>query len=508
MELKNRKHRIFSKREHQHGMNRLAANGGRPYIEARLWRAPNETDVSWIGDTMRGIVGRKERTASVSDAMRVSNKINQYIFKTQAARANGEESFIANCTGDGESVHDFMQRVSSSITYGRWCWLQVDRAPLAEGEVETLANKAPLKWIKWDALDVPDWCIDASGTVKWLITRSTVYINDDPRTDAVEATLYTLYELIDGKVFITEEIEGKAEVQGLRNQEIVPGLDRLPFVLVGRPSSDAWWFDDVENVQAQILNLDSMHNETLTDTVYPQLVVPESLANSLEVKLRESSVDGQKVATLVRELTLGRKIPIVESGEDKGISRFITPSGDLKMLTDECDRKRNLLFDMAGLALFNRETRQIQTAEAKRFDNMDTNSTLGNRAVILEAAEKKLVELSKVFDGSFKEWDPVYQHEFDVVDVGAFSAALQQTANMPDKTPKVRKLIAKAHVRILKEVGAGLATDEDFEAALEEIDNTDFAEMNAFPDPFKALLDRDEDDNDDPEKRKPDNDDE
>ena len=507
MELKNRLHKILAARQLQHRYNRLAANGGRPYVDCRLWRAPNETDVSWLGDMGRGIVGRKERTANVSDAARVANKINQYIFRSSAARANADQAFIDNCTGTGETVHEFMQRVSLSVTYGRWCWLQVDRAPLGEGETETLANKAPIKWIKWDALDVPDWCMDGAGKLKWLITRSTLYVNDDPRVDACEAVLYTLYELIDGCVHITEQVDGKADIPELRTDVPITGLTEIPFVLVGRPSSDAWWFDDVENIQAQILNMDSMHNETLTDTVYPQLVVPDSLANSLEVKLCESNVNGEKVATLVRELTLGRKIPIVESAEDKGISRFIAPSGDLKMLTDECERKRNILFDMAGLALFNRETRQVQTAESKRFDQMDTNSTLGNRAVLLEDAEKKLIALSKVFDASFKDWEPVYEKEFDVVDVAAISSALTQTANMPDKTPKVRKLIAKAHVRVLKEVGSGIATDEEFEEALDEIEETDFAEMNAFPDPFAALAGTDDDD--DPKaKKKPVDDDE
>ena len=60
-------------------------------------------------------------------------------------------------------------------------------------------------------------------------------------------------------------------------------------VIVGLPSAKAWWFDDVENIQAQCLNYDSMHNETLTDAVYPQLVVPMSLLNTLENGYRISA---------------------------------------------------------------------------------------------------------------------------------------------------------------------------------------------------------------------------
>ena len=134
MSITDRKHKIMAKREAQIRRNALAVDGGRDYIDERLWRAPNETDVSWSGDTTRGIVGRKERTGLVNDAGRVANKINQYIFKEQAKRDGADKAFLDNCTGEGESVHDFMQRVNTAFTYGRWCWLQADRAPLAEGE--------------------------------------------------------------------------------------------------------------------------------------------------------------------------------------------------------------------------------------------------------------------------------------------------------------------------------------------------------------------------------------
>ena len=44
MSIKSRKHSIMGLRERQLRRNELAYNGGRPYIDERLWRAPNETD--------------------------------------------------------------------------------------------------------------------------------------------------------------------------------------------------------------------------------------------------------------------------------------------------------------------------------------------------------------------------------------------------------------------------------------------------------------------------------
>ena len=497
MSITDRKHKIMLKREAQIRRNALAVDGGRDYIDERLWRAPNETDASWSGDATRGIVGRKERTGLVNDAGRVANKINQYIFKEQAKRDGADEAFLKDCTGDGESVHDFMQRVNTAFTYGRWCWLQADRAPLAEGGSETLADKAPIRWVLWDALDVPDWCVDAAGNVKWLITRSAIYQNDDPRQPAKDAMLYTLYELgADGRVYVTERTD-KGNMANLRTRALVPGLDRLPFALIGKPSAKAWWFDDVENIQAQILNLDSMHYETLTESVFPQLVIPSSIGNSLETRLSEKKVQGQSVVTVIRELTLGRRIPIMEGAEDKGISRFITPSGDLKLLTEEAGRKRALLFDMVGLALFNKESRQIQTAESKQFDQLDTNSTLANRAIILQHAESALIGLSQMFDKGFRAWEPAYPSKFDVVDVNALAQALTQTTNMPNKTPKVKRIEAKCAVRVLKEVAAGSVTQEEIDEAMAEIDETDFEEQTMLPNPFEGLENKGKGDDED-----------
>lgn len=496
--LTTRKHDYIAEREKQLRRNALAVNGGRPYIDERLWRAPNETDVSWNGDPARCIVGRRERASLVNDCGRVASKINQYIFKSAVTRDGIGEAFEKNCTGDGQSIGQFMADVCTSITYGGWCWIQIDRAPLAIGEdgspVElTLDDKTGIRLIKWDAVDVPDWRLNAAGQIEWLLTRSSIYDNSDPRQPTRKGTITTLYELIEGHVYVTEEAEG-VDVECRQRVEI-PGMKAIPFVLVGKPSNRAWWFDDLENIQAQNLNLDSSHNETLMESVYPQMVLPMSLVNSLETKLLEDGINGEKVLTLVRELTVGRRTPVIESGEDKGISRYIAPGGDLKLLTDEITRKRSLLFDIAGLALMNRETRQVQTAEAKAFDQLDTSSTLGNRAMLLQEAEKRIVDMAKVFDPTFEAWDPVYPCKFDVVDVAALSQAVTMILNLPDIPPKLMKVALKCTAKILKEIAA--VSEDELEEVNEAIDELPDERPQLAPNPFARKDDEDEEEDED-----------
>ena len=472
--INNREHPIFTKRMPQLDLNRLAFAGGREYIERRLWRAPNETDTQWFGDKDEQIVGRKERSCLINDAGRIANKIRQYIFKKPVERTGVNPDFEANCAGDGVSIDDFMGSVCDSLTTGQWCWIQVDTTPQMLDDngnpvVQTEANKPRVFWRLWDSCAVPDWSVDQDGRLRWIIVRTKLYQNSNPYTEGKFVDLSTLFWLnpSDGKVHVTEEASGEVDFD-LRQDEILPDLDRIPFVLIGNPSAKAWWFDDVENIQAQVMNYDSMHNETLTDAVYPQLVVPMGLLNTLETDLTLDKQGAKKLIVLQRELIKGRKNPFYEQAEEKGTTRYIQPaSGDLKMITEEQDRKRKLLFDMCGLALFNRETRQVQTAESKSFDQLDTNATLGNRAIILQKAEKLAVELSVYFDPSFKKYDPVYNQKFDVIDVAAMANTIHTLSQLPNSTPAMKRIMLKCAMKIILE-GGGVEQSE-FDEAMKQI---------------------------------------
>ena len=171
--ISTRRHEIIEARERQLRLNELAVHGGRPYIAARLWRAPNETDVSWDGDPARGVAGRRERACLVNDAGRIARKIEQYIFKAPARRDGADEAFCADCTGTGEGIHEFMRGVCTAVTYGGWCWVQVDRAPFAVGEdgarVEpSLAERTPVRLVRWTR-----WTCRTGGSTRTARSRGS-----------------------------------------------------------------------------------------------------------------------------------------------------------------------------------------------------------------------------------------------------------------------------------------------------------------------------------------------
>lgn len=507
-----RKHPVLAARETQIVRNVLAMKGGKPYIDARLWRAPNESDLSWTGTGPQnlhpvnlGCVGRKDRACNVNDAGRIAAKINQYLFQTPAARAGVDEAWAGAATPNGLPLGDFWQRVSEQVTSSGWCWLQADRgarqmdevtgAPKARSLAKREADGDRLLWMLWPATSVLDWHFGKDGRLAWLLTQEVEWDNEDPFEPAKKLETRTVWRRSpSGATWQRWRRGGQKDEIGVVAEGDVSSSE-IPFVLAGWPSEDPWWFDDVELVQAQTMNLDSLYIEILVRACFPQLVVPASMVDSLVSRLveRGGQKDGERVIEVVKEIVRGMDSPIVESGDDKGVTRIISPAmADMKAIPDEIARKRSVLFDQAGLALFNRETRQVQSAESKQFDHLDTEATLRARAEMLQTAEKKLVEISKALDTSWASYDPVWPDAFDVTDVAADSAALATLQGIGNLTLTQRKGVLKAATKILcglvklddatkGRIDAEIEnlTEESFSFPKADWENTDFTQKDA-----------------------------
>ncbi len=480
---------IYKERKTQWSHNLLSIQGGKPYIDARLCRFPNESDYSWTGNqTFAGItnpvdgaIGRKDRAALINDAGRIANKINQYLFKTEASREGIAPSFESDVDGNGTHINRFFEDASEMLTANGFFWIQADRASAkrdAEGnEVSrTLAEKKQdkdrPKWRIWSPLSVPAWKFGADGKLNWLILETGLCCDDDPRQEAKEAKMRTLFERVDGSILVSEFCDTKDFGVMLREQERL-NVPEIPFLAVGNSKAVSWWFDDIEQAQAQMLNLDSLHAESMIKSVYPQPVFPSSVLSALESRLIEEGASDSRgnvsKVTIVREITRGLENPIFESPEDKGISRHIMPDPEaMKIIPTELARKRSLLFDNAGLALFNKETRQVQTAESKQFDQLDTESTLKNRSLIMQETEQRLVDLSFAIDSTFSVYTPIWPTSFDVVDTLAASQSIQLLMNLPGLTLSMRKLAMHGVLRTLEELGG--SNPELISEAKKEID--------------------------------------
>ena len=116
----------------------------------------------------------------------------------------------------------------------------------------------------------------------------------------------------------------------------------------------------------------------------------------------------------------------MESAEEKGISRYISPGG----VASSVIRSENLalkkeLYDVVGLAVQN-QSREAQTAESKEWDFQNVCQFLTARADILEQAELSAWRLMQKFDPAVKVPELIYNRKFVVRDLtGAISGLLQ-----------------------------------------------------------------------------------
>ena len=476
MDLFNRVNPVLAARRAQLERNLAALRGGRPYIDLRLWRAPNESDLSWFGTNRTGAalsagcVSRRDRACLMNDCGRVASKIGQYLFSQQVARPGLDDVWARSVTNRHQSILEFWMAVCDAFTAGQWCWLQADRGRLAVDPAtgqpvpRTILDRERsgdhVTWMLWTSLDVPDWSFDEQGNLRWLLTVEKTIENADPAVPAREVVTRTLWRRGENGGPCSWEQYRRGNVKADKNAPdvlddagVLPGCPEIPFVLLGSPSPDPWWFDDLEIIMAQIMNLDSLHVESLVYSAFPQIVIPTSMYENLEARIvqESGSANGKPVVEIVKELIRGLNNPLVESGEDKGTTRFISGTQtDLTALPNEEARKRQVFFDQAGLSLFNKETRQVQSAESKQFDHLDTEATLRHRAALMQAAEERLVAVSKAIDPMFAEYAPQWPTRFDVTDPAADSVALLQLLQMPVITLTQRKVAAHVLTRLLQ----------------------------------------------------------
>jgi hypothetical protein len=467
-------HAVLEARLSQLTRNLLVATGGKPYIDERLSRFPSESQASWAGSKDRSIRPRAERCFLTNYAGRILTKIGQYVFAQGTTRKGIDPAFEKDATKSGISIEGVMRSVLRSYLSGQWAWIGIDRGSPG---IDPATGKAGIRSIAdrkaqgdrvffsvWGSDEVVDWSFAADGGLSWLITQEDLIENSDVAIEAATRRIRTIWTRQGGtrlnmKIGQTTEVESE--------EAFLHSAGQVPFVLVGQPSAESSWFDDVEQIQASILNLESANHENLIRCVFPQLIVPSSL-------IQELMQMGGKTFDDALELVRGIEWPMMEPTEANGLTRLLMPSAvDLKAIPDEILRRRKELFDVVGQAMQS-DTKQVSSAESKAWDHQDIEAALAENASVLEEAEAKAVAIAKKLDNTFPEYVPVYPRQFDLPNIEADMAIVTQieasTGDLPEAA--VRQLI-RTKVEILDRIIK--MPPEVKAAALKEIDDMDLS---------------------------------
>jgi len=469
-----REHEILKERRPQLSMNLSVLHGGKPYIKERLSKFPSESDLSWKGKGETK--GRPDRAFLVNYAARIIQKLVQYTFAQGVVREGIDPDFEKDATKTGTSVNQFWKQVHKDFLGGQWGWVQIDRGSpgvdqaTGKPNIRSIADRKAADdrvfFAAWRSTEVVDWAFDSSGGLLWLITEEVVYENSDPMVEAKLQKVRTLWEQGKGtRMFLKE---GGEAIE--RSEDFTLSASVVPFVPIGSPDASPYWFDDVEMIQASILNLDSAHHENLIKAVFPQLVLPAGIIQEV-MSMSERTFDE------ALELIRGIEYPLLEPNEASGLTRLIVPgANDLKAIPDEILRRRKEMMEIVGQAL-RQDTKQVASAESKAWDHKDIEAALADNAETLEDAEMKAVAIAKELDSSFDEYVPVYPRQFDLPDLGDDWKILQEmeaSGNLPDAM--IRE-IAKTKIKILGKI---VQLDPEVVAqAFQEIDDMELDDLDA-----------------------------
>jgi len=405
-----RSHEIYDARKDQLSINILGWHGGQPYVQARLSRFAGESTTDWDGGTRTdgsAITGRKAQSHVIPYLARIVQKINQHVFAVSPKRDGVNDELLNDISSDGKSVDDVMALLNSYLTVCGWAWLGID-APNLDPETQiSIAEKEQLKirpyWQAYSPLQVVDWYIDANGTIQWLITEGFEYVGKDPFVDSASVKYRKLWQ--PGKV--TKYVYSAKNPEKIEDSvEISTSFAGVPFVLLGEISADPYIFDSLESVNRTILDLESVNRANFYHCVFPQMQLPVSVLDTVVSKFNVTAEDAV-------HMIMGYNYPILLSESDAEAKYIMPDSNAIGSVRNELQQLKGELYDSIGLML-RKDTKMVESAESKAFDQLDVSAILRERARILEAAETKAVLISNEADAEFPDWTPVYNKDFSV----------------------------------------------------------------------------------------------
>lgn len=434
---------------------RDAYSGGTEYIRQALIRHVSEIPLEFEE--------RQRRAYYFNYPRNIAQRITQYALAVDPVRANANAELVEDFSRSGLRANEVMRQASTLLNiYGR-AWLFCG-APAFEGAVDReRAERERLRpyCVALSPLSVKDWAYGDDRRLLWAKIEELHTYDSDPavlRQTVRRVRLWTRdrWELYDP---LTSEITGGANPTG-----VVPLVELIEPDGFGIEANH--WFEDVVRISDAILNNESEAQMNVVKQMFGMLVVSENFQRGAsKVQLKDSKGESDSFSAVV-----ARSAALVESPEEKGISRYISPSGvETSTIRTENANLKQELYDVVGLAIQSR-SKEAQTAESKAWDFQNVTQFLVNRADLLEQAELRAWEIMNRWDGSVPVPEVTYNRKFAVRDLEKNIAGLLQLSNVPDAGIEYRKAALGIAVELLDAIGS--IPDDRKKALLKEIEET------------------------------------
>ncbi len=433
-----RRHPEYAANEYRWKRAAEAYSGGREYIGQALIRHVSEIDLEFAE--------RRKRAYYFNYPRAIARRITQYALSVDPVRRNADPELVEDWSRSGLRTNEVMRQLSTMLNvYGR-SWLLVEMPSFTGTPTRAEARKLRLRpYVKAiSPLKVVDWAYGSDGRLLWALIVEEEYCAADPFTPPVRVRRRRLYErnswhLYENVSGVVKEIAGGINPTG--RVPLIPVVEADGFGLASNH-----WFDDVVRISEAILNNESEAQMNTVKQMFGMLVVSDSFARSARKISAASGQSGNFSATVARSAA------IVESVEEKGISRFISPSGVATATIREENRYlKQELYEIVGLAVQS-GVHHNQSAESKAWDFQNVAHFLSGRADLLEQSEMEAWKLMQRYDLELPLPEVHYNRKFMVDDLAAGIAGLLQLAEIPAGR-SYRRAIGKTAVELLTHIG-------------------------------------------------------
>ncbi len=421
--------------------NHRAYSGGKQYVREAL--------VKHLSEIADEYAERLSRAYYFNYPRKIARIITQYVLATRPERQGANPDLVEDWSRTGLRVDEVMRQFSTYLNIFGSAWLAVDM-PNFDGiktkEDEYRERLRPY-CVALSPLQVCDWCYGTDGELDWVLVKEYCLDNTDPFSDPVEIKIRKLWSRND--VLIVAEYS-----DGRRTENIVNhGLGVVPFIrsveVDGYGIDANHWFDDVVSISDAILNNESEAQMNTVKQMFGLLVVSESFAsNSKGVEVGDQE-DDSEVHKSGLSSVIGRSAAVIESPEDKGITRYVSPSGvENAAIRAENQALMKMMFECIGLAV-SKDTKMVESADAKAWDFQNVEQYMRTRADMLEQCEYNAWEFMNKWDSTIPVPTISYNRNFAVLDLQQSVATLLDLSGFNPDSDEYQKEVNKTAVVLL-----------------------------------------------------------
>ena len=398
---------------------------------------------------------RRRRAYYFNYPRAVAQRITQYLFSVEPRRSRARRDLVEDFDRAGHRAGEVMRQVSTLLNIFGCAYLEVD-APCFDGvpDLERAGREKLRPFARaLSPLQLTDWSYDAEHQLQWAIIQEDCFCNDDPWRDGQAIRRLKLLRRDSWQVW--EQPNGGAP--RLLAEGVNP-LGKVPLIFVcevdGPGISGGHWFNDVVRISEAILNNESEAQMNVVKQMFGMLVVSDAFFNGI----RQHGSTGDAGPELAA--TVARSAAIIESPEEKGISRYISPGGvPSEVIRRENESLKRELYDVVGLAVQS-QSRSAQTAESKQWDFQNICQFLSGRAALLEQAETAVWQLFHLWDDGIAIPQITYNRKFAIRDLAGAISGLVQLSNLdagPEFAASIRRIATELLETLASSEGSGVS---------------------------------------------------